>query len=186
MALIAPTNPIFEATNLSPAGPLEQGPGWRLPLDSTDISFLMNGQRCQSPAVRPNSFSAPYIQASRCRSSRALVGGASFCSSIVFLLFLAEETAARKASMSRWVGITLGFWVLGPPLWFAAEYFLVNGVLRFYFYPQAPLPCPESFQYSQELASKIWVAAVAVLVAVYQRKVPGTLEDWTRYSLLGR
>lgn len=103
-----------------------------------------------------------------------LMGGLLFAFYVFCFFWLRKQQPAKP--MSRGVGITLGFWVLGPPLWFAAEYFLVNGVLRFYFYPQASLPCPESFQYSQELASKIWVAAVAVLVAVYQKKVPGASE----------
>lgn len=75
--------------------------------------------------------------------------------------------------MPKRVQFILGFWAIGPPLWFAAEYFLVNGWLRSSFYPHVRLPCPESLKYSQELASKVWVAAVALLIAVYQKKVPG-------------
>ena len=35
------------------------------------------------------------------------------------------------------VQFILGFWVMGPPLWFAAEYFLVNSWLRLLWYPKS-------------------------------------------------
>jgi hypothetical protein len=128
----------------------------------------------QEPSCTPEQFFGPVYPDFWMSLTTRLMGGLLFAFYVFCFFWLLKQEP--KKPMSKWVGITLGFWVLGPPLWFAAEYFLVNGVLRFYFYPQSPLPCPESFQYSQELASKMWVAAVAVLVAVYQKKVPGAPE----------
>jgi hypothetical protein len=99
----------------------------------------------------------------------------------LFLFFAYCLTRLSKQQptkpMPKNVQLMLGFWVIGPPLWFAAEYFLLNGWLRVLFYPTVQLPCPENLRYSQELASKVWVAAVAILVAAYQKKVPGASES---------
>lgn len=52
--------------------------------------------------------------------------------------------------------ILYAIWVLGPPIWFFIEYF--------YLFRQHGKPeCIETFRYGQELASRIWLALVAVL-----------------------
>jgi hypothetical protein len=51
-------------------------------------------------------------------------------------------------------------WVLGPPIWFFFEYF--------YLFRQHGKPgCIDTFKYGQELASRIWLALVAVLGVLF-------------------
>lgn len=73
----------------------------------------------------------------------------------------------------RWAGdstahktckeILYAIWVLGPPIWFFIEYF--------YLFRQHGKPgCIETFKYGQELASRIWLALVAVLGVLFFSK----------------
>jgi hypothetical protein len=167
-----PRQSTLDATNLVPKASLNKATLRTKQLDSRAAAF--HNPAMQEPSCTPEQFFGPVYPDLTMSLITRLMGGLLFAFYVFCFFWLLKQEP--KKPMSKWVGITLGFWVLGPPLWFAAEYFLVNGVLRFYFYPQSPLPCPESFQYSQELASKMWVAAVAVLVAVYQKKVPGAPE----------
>jgi hypothetical protein len=59
--------------------------------------------------------------------------------------------------------IVLGAWILGPPLWFWYEYiFLFRDA-----YPDAKKENLEEFKYQQDVSSKIWLAAVSVLLILY-------------------
>ena|SRR2546428_6570398 len=59
--------------------------------------------------------------------------------------------------------IVLGAWTLGPPIWFWYEY-----IYRFRdVYPNADKDKLEAFKYQQDLSSKIWLAAVSVLLILY-------------------
>jgi hypothetical protein len=73
---------------------------------------------------------------------------------------------ARDHARWRWLCIPLiSAWVICPPVWFIWEYHWISG------WPVGELPDIEAFKYSQELASKVWAAAVVLLVAVYKRSV---------------
>lgn len=58
-------------------------------------------------------------------------------------------------------------WAVGPPLFLLLEYVWI-GCCK-----QGNLPNVEAFKYSQELASKFWVVALAILVFLYAGKIPG-------------
>jgi hypothetical protein len=73
-----------------------------------------------------------------------------------------KSAAWRKSAI-----LLLAAWIIGPPVWFLAEYYMMQ--LR----PVESLPDIEAFKYNQDLSSKIWIAAVALLVAMYRRSVPG-------------
>jgi len=105
------------------------------------------------PGCTPEQFFGPVYPDLWMSVTTRLIGGLLFAFYVFCFFWLLKQQPQKP--MFKWVGIMLGFWVLGPPLWFAAEYFLVNDALRFYVYPNSTLPCPESFRYSQELASKI-------------------------------
>jgi hypothetical protein len=54
------------------------------------------------------------------------------------------------------------FWMLGPPAWFWIEYNLM-----YLYTPRAGRIPLEDFKYSQDTASKIWLALVTVLLLLY-------------------
>lgn len=54
-------------------------------------------------------------------------------------------------------------WALAPPLWFWYEYF-------FLFKNRGPADAFEAFKYGQDVASKVWLAVVAVLSGILAKK----------------
>lgn len=62
--------------------------------------------------------------------------------------------------------VVLVLWMLVPPIWFLLEYtFLFPTV-----YPEAKEDALNAFKYQQDLASKIWLAAVSALLILYFSK----------------
>ena len=58
----------------------------------------------------------------------------------------------------------LGFWVIGPPVWFAIDYFLV---FNHKWAQTEHGDVFERFKYGQDVASKVWVALVTLFTGLY-------------------
>jgi len=62
--------------------------------------------------------------------------------------------------------IVLGAWTLLPPIWFWYEYFFLFRDA----FPKANSDELDQFKYGQDFSSKIWLAAVSVLLILYFSK----------------
>ena len=62
--------------------------------------------------------------------------------------------------------VVLALWTLGPPIWFQFEWEILRGEIRGKEGPEFT-KWFEQFKYSQELASKVWLAVVSVLLAIF-------------------
>lgn len=81
--------------------------------------------------------------------------------SVATLLALASLSAAGWAWCSRdprWIYPVLALWVLGPPVWFWVDYFVIY---RRYGDPEAF----DSFKHGQQVSLAVW-AAIALLLTV--------------------
>jgi len=81
-------------------------------------------------------------------------------SSIIFGLWEFGEPFAAGKGVKVGQAVVLGCWILLPPVWLLIEYF--------YIWPKmVPQPRIEEFKYGQELASKLWLALVTLLLGLY-------------------
>jgi hypothetical protein len=77
----------------------------------------------------------------------------------------AEWYAHRLGLMAA---VLMGLWFIGPPAWFLTE--------RDWLWERIStnnLPSIEAFKYSQDLAWKFWLPAIATLIALVTGKLPG-------------
>jgi hypothetical protein len=85
---------------------------------------------------------------------RPILGVAAFVYAVVLVLWLTRlECQPRRAL--RW---HLVFWTVGPPLWFATEYFALD---TSYADPNKRLLV------GQDVASKLWAAVLVLLLYFY-------------------
>jgi hypothetical protein len=73
-----------------------------------------------------------------------------------------DSRAERQLNQfGKWKAGVLVFWLLAPPIWFWIEYFAI-----YRFDPNAREDW-DYFKYSQDVSSKIWLAAVTALTILY-------------------
>jgi len=80
------------------------------------------------------------------------------CLSVFAVIYLAYTLwlLARKTTTKKIKITLLVSWIIIPPLWFYAEYFLI-------FIPHGLTGTFEFFKYGQDVASKLWAAVVATI-----------------------
>ena len=59
--------------------------------------------------------------------------------------------------------IVLSVWIIGPPVWFWAEYFFI----WLPSHRQANSQMLDEFKYGQDVAAKIWLGLVSALLGLY-------------------
>lgn len=66
-----------------------------------------------------------------------------------------------------WQAIVLSAWVIGPPIWFWAEYFFLYKPIPA---GAAGKPSMDEYKHGVDVSSKIWLALVTALLALYFSK----------------
>jgi hypothetical protein len=94
----------------------------------------------------------------------SIAAASAYAGSAVFVAFHKQtnETVQNHYSLAF-----ILLWVIGPPLFFLLEYSLVGRR------EDNRLPDIEAFKYTQDLCSKLWLAAVGILIFLYAGKIPG-------------
>lgn len=94
----------------------------------------------------------------------AALGFIGFCANLA-VLFLGQNQVDKETHklLSQ---LTIGTWVLLPPLWFFYEFF--------YYFPANgnPLAGFERLKSVQEVSSKVWAAVAVVLAGIYSVRFP--------------
>lgn len=85
---------------------------------------------------------------------RPILGVVTFIYAVALVLWLTRSGNQLGAS-ARW---HLVFWTLGPPLWFAVEYFALG---------QSSAGPNQRLLAGQDVASKLWAAVLVVLLYFY-------------------
>lgn len=88
------------------------------------------------------------------------------------LIYCASAWGVHSYRLSHmlYAEVAIMFWVIAPPLYFLAEFWLVGRRARD---DSKKLPSVEAFKYSQDLAAKFWLAGLAVLVFLYRGTLQG-------------
>jgi len=91
----------------------------------------------------------------------AVLSGLAYCASAWVVRSYPRDSPHRAYSE-----LSILLWLVGPPLFFLAEYSIIGRR------SEERLPSVERFKYSQDLAAKFWLAGLALLVFLYEGKLP--------------
>jgi hypothetical protein len=97
----------------------------------------------------------------------SIAAASAYVGSAVFVAFHRQTTNANETVQNHYSLAFILLWVIGPPLFFLLEYSLVGRR------EDKNLPDIEAFKYTQDLCSKLWLAAVGILIFLYAGKIPG-------------
>jgi hypothetical protein len=90
----------------------------------------------------------------------AWVAGPCAVASLVFGWWRFGLESDERGLVKKTKALVLCAWILLPPIWFCYEFWRRD----------KPIPDFDYFKHAQDLASKIWLALVSVLLILYFRK----------------
>jgi hypothetical protein len=95
----------------------------------------------------------------------------AYCLSARWIIYhrSGETTPTDKLHPTHWSSVLLiCLWSVGPPLFFLAEYqWFGREKIK-----AEKLPSVEAFKYTQDLASRFWLAGLLLLVFLYEGRLP--------------